>query len=203
MKQKIEKMAHDLHSLSNRFIVIDKAFEVFAKNVPESRLNELSKKNIDEAKNLVADLKNLCIEMMEVNSEIKDIKEHTQAENHHMLYYWYMSVTKKKAVLEEMFPIKITFTEKEIIDSLEYPDTIDEIFFNTLEYISTLGGTEVMVDIMPSTKKPFIAITDNATEEINESSPEMQSIIGFCNKVDAALDFKSIQGIGNNIKITF
>lgn len=203
MKEDIEKIAQDIHSLANRFMVIDRAFDVFMQQFPEHRLTKIGKNSIQDAKDLVNNIKVSCNNLLEENasnnteSPIEPITISPAAN-------WYSALLKKQTELEEMFPLKISFIQgsDKYSFSGEYPSVYDEVFFNLIEYIAVLGGTQVSVDLMDN-KNTFLAITDNATESVDEACADMQSIISFCNKIDAALEFKSIPGIGNNIKIIF
>ena len=200
MEKKLNLLAQNIHSLSNRFVVIERAFEMFSKQQPDNKLNGIAGESIQEAMRLMNENKDILESLMNPSSEDTNIDKSEAIKS------WYQSLHNRNSDLEEMFPITINITDKEFEineSSLESNSVYDEILMNTLEYISTLGGTEVFIDLAATGNKVFLAITDNAQEVVQKDSAEIQSIENFCQKINAQFNFKSIQGIGNNLKINF
>lgn len=190
MSEQLRDLANKVHSLSNRFAVIEKAFEVFAKQNPENKLNTIAKESLDDSIKLMSEIEKLSLDLVG--------KETTKA--------WFNKLQARTDELEDMFGLKLQFIEKKFevsgVDESLFSQ-FDEILMNTLEYIETLGGSEATIDLINSPSQTFLALTDNATEVVQKDSAEIQSIETFCAKVNAQLEFKSIQGIGNNFKILF
>lgn len=208
MNEKLDELADKVHSLSNRFVVIERAFDLFIRQQPDNRLAGIARDSLDNSMELMNEIKAITNELMEQSEKVdhsNDQQQISKLSNSEIIKSWYNELISKDVELQEMFPLKINFTHKGFQCSKhnEYTSTYDEIFMNTLDYICALGGSEVFVDLLVSPNQTFMAITDNASEVVQKDSAEFQSIENFCSKINASFNFKSIQGIGNSFKITF
>jgi len=109
-------------------------------------------------------------------------------------------------VFSEMYPVRLKITPRcKTSEISENPTSLvlDEIVFNVLELVTNHEGTELNIDLLSKDENLTLIMTDNIINTINDDSFEIESIKIITQRVNARLECKLIQGVGNQIKLYF
>lgn len=182
-----------LHDLSNRMIVVDKAYSIFSKHLPSHRLTELGESSLSQALDIIQDLKKELLKIEEPKELLSNVKfTNTDTEMASFLVsqrdiFEQMCVMSVEFEISKVDAKRISLTNKEVL-------SIFELF---LEDSALANSTQIKIQLHSSPSCFKISISDNSDGSTFSSGVNLKRIEEMLKIHDARCKPRSICDIGS------
>jgi hypothetical protein len=192
MKSDVKKARKLIHDLSNRMIVINKAFEIFSSHLPAHRITTLGLNSLDNVLVIIRDLKEV-IATLEENTPDSLISTNKLSEY----------IVSQKMIFEEMCIMKLDIDiSKSNSEHVDIPkEEISNLFGLFLEDSALTSATEVKVQIYATNSCFRISLNDDGDGTISKDGENFNKIKESLLKFEAKSNLRSITDVGSSLII--
>ena len=192
MKSDVKKARKLIHDLSNRMIVINKAFEIFSSHLPAHRIKTLGINSLENVLVIIRDLKEV-ITTLEENTPASVISTNELSEY----------IISQKMIFEEMCIMKLDIDiSKSNSEHVDIPkEEISNVFGLFLEDSALSSATEVKVQIYATNSCFRISLNDDGDGTIPKDGENFNKIKESLLKFEAKSNLRSITDVGSSLII--
>lgn len=199
METTVKKARKLVHDLSNRMLVIQKAFEIFAKHLPSHRLTELGANSLERAVDNIKELKQVLAEIESPESQEQEVPANSGDSVQEIFDY----ILSQKPVYEEMCVMSVTVDSSNITSThtTVKKEDISKAIELYLEATALSASNELIINIQGTQKLLRVSLSDNGDGELKQTNESILKIIELLESSKVKVKLNSIKDIGSTLLI--